>query len=140
MTDFPNQEESNFHSMVRGRCPYLAVSIDRETWFKIPASENYCHKAKPPQPIRLSHQQLRCLSEYTLCPVYKYQKEHWKGQLPRELQGWLPEYISPKQPPVLLWAMIAAVVIAAIAILVFILTRSSDPAVPESATLLLRIM
>lgn len=120
--------------MVKGRCPYLAVPIDPGTWFATPSAENYCHKADPPQPIRMSHQNIHCLGEFGTCPVYKYEEKRWKGPLPREIQGWLPEYIQPNQPRVYLWLGIAIAIITLLVITFLIFGRAQVEPIPEPVT------
>jgi hypothetical protein len=68
---------------IPGRCPYLGLTADPESYFAFPTDENACHKLTPPDTIATSYQQQYCLGNYAACPIYQ-QEEAWKGPLPEE--------------------------------------------------------
>lgn len=68
-----------------GRCPYLGLEDDPETWFAFSSDSNHCHRVSPTEPVARSYQTETCLSEnFVQCPVFRA-AEGWRGRLPREL-------------------------------------------------------
>lgn len=68
-------------------CPYLGISHDSTTRYGYPNTWNYCHRARPPQPVALEQQSGVCLGgsdAYQNCPV---NNDTWQGALPDELAG-----------------------------------------------------
>ena len=66
-------------------CPYLGLARDKETRYGYPDLENYCYRAKSPQPVSDEHQKNVCLTaEYSQCPVYG---SEGKKPFPSELRG-----------------------------------------------------
>ena len=51
-------------------CPFLGLKDDPQTLTNYASEDNYCHCKNRPQQIPLDHQQMKCLFDYTCCPVF----------------------------------------------------------------------
>ncbi|MEZ4643498.1 MAG: SH3 domain-containing protein [Chloroflexota bacterium] len=66
-------------------CPYFALLNDPDTSLLFPSSMGHCHRAHPPAPVQLDHQENYCLTaQHTTCPIFLRQG---KGALPAAIQG-----------------------------------------------------
>ncbi len=70
--------------MTSKTCPFLGLLEDAETALNYPTAWNYCHRAKPVEPVSPEHQQTHCLTaEYQTCPVFQRKKA---AALPKTLR------------------------------------------------------
>jgi hypothetical protein len=66
-------------------CDYLGVKDDPRTCLAYASAWNYCHRANPPETVRLEHQRQYCLTTaHAECPVFRNSKAE---PLPREIRG-----------------------------------------------------
>ncbi len=116
-------------------CPYLGIRNDLTTRYGYPNTQNYCHRAHPPQPVALDQQGGVCLGgsqAYENCPV---NNDAWQGALPDELAGDdLTEFSRPR------WHYYAAaglvlVILLVIGLVIFNPSRMAGSLPYETATL-----
>lgn len=107
-------------------CPHLGLHDDQRTSLAYPSEWNYCFRAHPPSPVRISHQIAACLSpEYAACPVYKAKQT---AALPVQLRGrsnapsWRRK-LAPKKTGRLIWLALAVLFL----ITSFIAVREFSP-------------
>lgn len=107
-TTIPIAQSHPFHQ----GCPYFALPGDPDTSLLFASSMGHCHRATPPAPVLIGHQESRCLTaRHKGCPIYLK-----PGPLPSSLQG--PDVAAPQIGQVwgkLPWAITAIVLIAALA-------------------------
>lgn len=66
-------------------CPHLGLRDDPQTCLAFPSNWNYCHRAIPPDSVRLEHQRRFCQNKgHENCPVWLWEKP---GPLPADLRG-----------------------------------------------------
>lgn len=71
-----------FEADFEGRCPYLGLEDDPETWFAFSSDANYCHRVSPSEGIARNYQIEACLLEnFVTCPVFRAAAD-WHGRLP----------------------------------------------------------
>jgi hypothetical protein len=69
----------------QGLCPYLGLKADSETCLRFPSHANYCHRASPPDSVRLQFQADFCqTARHTECEVFRREKV---GPLPSAIRG-----------------------------------------------------
>ncbi|MCB8985356.1 MAG: hypothetical protein H6659_16110 [Ardenticatenaceae bacterium] len=66
-------------------CPYFGSIDDPATRFLFASPAGACHRAEPPDPVALGHQQTCCLTaQHTACPVFRRAET---GPLPADLRA-----------------------------------------------------
>jgi hypothetical protein len=103
-----------------GVCPFLGLHDDSDTRFMYATTGNYCHRVEPPEPIAPAYQGVVCLkgSEFPSCPVYK---QTWKGSLPEEIIGDLP---NDRRGARRFWLLFALVVFLGAVLAIFLFGKS----------------
>ncbi len=92
-------------------CPYFALVDDPDTSLLFPSSLAYCHRAKPPAPIHLNHQETHCLTaRHKSCPVYLK-----PGPLPTSLRGQDVILSNGRRRGTVVLGIVALVLLAALA-------------------------
>ena len=66
-------------------CPHLGLKTDPQTCLRYPSQANFCHRANPPDSVRLQHQSQYCQrSQYVECEVFRRKQA---GPLPADIRG-----------------------------------------------------
>ena len=126
----PPAEHENTAPFHQG-CPYFAVQDDPDTSLLFPSSMGCCHRAQPPTPVHLNHQETHCLTaRHKGCPVYLQ-----AGPLPSSLRGQIPTIAKPRRRAgffmsILLLAALAALFAAWRGGLINLPTSPVEPTAP----------
>ncbi len=92
-------------------CPYFALLDDPDTSLLFSSSMGCCHRAMPPSPVFLNHQETHCLTaRHKGCPVYLK-----PGPLPTSLRGQAMEQHDGHRWGAVILAVAALLLIVALA-------------------------
>lgn len=85
-----SQVSSSADIVLSPDCPFLGIRTDPLTRSNVPENPNFCHRAKPPRPVRLDQQSTVCMGrqgEHMTCPLFQKGKEAKRRERAGILEG-----------------------------------------------------